>query len=153
MDRYDDAQCFPIRDRSQRLWGVVRRWDGEVRSIYRYPKGFDKKSLLLGEDYPAREGIRDVWLVEGITDICSVESHLPVAAVALGGANASDEQLKRLRSYDSVTLCLDDDEAGWKETWRLMRLLPYDELYVAEYDESDPGKSESFYRYPAYEFV
>lgn len=153
IDPDDEAECFPIRDRRQRLWGFVRRWEGKKRSIYRYPPSLEKGNFLLGEDYPARADVRDIWLVEGVRDLCRLESVTDHVGVALGGSSTSDVQLEKLKRYDTVTLCLDDDEAGWDETKYLLEVLPTDSLYVAEYDGSDPGNSREFSRYPAYIYL
>lgn len=150
LDPYKGSECFPILDMHGDYWGCVERQEAVPRSMYRYPPGLRKSSLLLGEDQDTPR----VWLVEGVRDLCVLETKVPhVRAVALGGSTPSEAQIRRLRGYDSVTLCLDNDEAGWGGTRKLMRSLPYSGLRIAEYQGKDPADGSGFEAYPAYEFV
>jgi hypothetical protein len=150
LDPYKGSECFPIFDMHQNYWGCVERRSAAPRSIYLYPPGLSKSTLLLGEEQVPR----DVWLVEGVRDLCVLETKRPhIRAVALGGSTPSAAQIQKLRGYDTVTLCLDNDAAGWEGVRKLMRVLPFSGLRVAEYTGKDPAEGSAFKTNPAFEYA
>lgn len=146
IDPENGSECFPIFDRFGRFWGMVERRIGKKRSLYRYPKGYPKGEMLLGEDAViegCRPLVRRVFVVEGIRDLCRVESLLPgERAVALGGAIPSEGQLKILSLFDEVVLALDNDSAGREGALRLLRSLPPSSVRFAVFEGKDPACSE-----------
>jgi 5S rRNA maturation endonuclease (ribonuclease M5) len=144
VDPSTDAECFPIFDRFDQYWGMVERHTGGKRRRYHYPSGYPRSSILLGEDQAiAHSG--DVWVVEGVRDLCAVETKVDGAVgVALGSAWASDEQLDTLRKFDSITLALDNDDAGKKGRDWIMKNLDPTNINIAKYQGKDPMDALDF---------
>jgi DNA primase len=142
-DSFSEAECFPIFDARDNYWGMVERYPATDthRSYYHYPPGFPRRHILLGEDKAEKE---EVWIVEGVRDLCAVEHKMGVSAVALGGAKASDEQIKKIDKFHKVILALDNDKAGRDGRDYLLRNLPAGDTYVAKYEGKDPMDAPSF---------
>lgn len=142
LDPYTGHEVFPILDEKEILWGFVERFQGPKRSIYRYPAHWPKKNYLLGENDTRRD---EVWVVEGVRDLCHIESKVPGArAVALGGWTMSREQIRKLHRFRRIVLCLDNDDAGRKGTREARRRLPLSGLYIANYRGKDPAEAKGF---------
>ncbi len=144
IDPFTGAECFPIFDRHQNFWGFVERSKGPKRSIYRYPKGLDKKTMLIGEGSLPKH-LDEIWVVEGVRDLCAVETKLGVRAVALGGASLAPEQAKILsRVADKVVCATDNDEAGQGAWEQFEEKIPLSKLYTASFDGKDPMDATGF---------
>jgi hypothetical protein len=149
LDPYTKAECFPIFDLDGIFWGMVERLPptDNRRSFYKYPRDFKKSDILLGEDKQSDE----VWLVEGVRDLCSIESKVKGAtAVALGTSKPSKTQLDRLRYYDMVNIALDNDESGRKGTEIVLNSLSLDSLQMVKYEGKDPHEAKEFEINPPY---
>lgn len=142
LDPQTGAECFPIFNLQEELLGFVERWPptGDKRSIYKYPRSFKKSKLLIGN----MPHMKEVWVTEGMRDLCRVETLLGVDAVALGGSEPSDYQIELLKRFDKVVLCLDNDEAGKKGRDKLIEVIRPKVLYIATYEGGDPCSGKGF---------
>ena len=81
--------------------------------------------------YNFQERAREVVVVESPMSVIS-KYHLDVGIEATFGASVSDKQVKHLAKHPRVILFLDNDEAGWTGTERLIEALePYSMVRVA----------------------
>ncbi len=140
IDPYSEAECFPIFDTQSNYWGCVERHAATDthRSYYHYPPGYPRRNILLGED--KAEG--RVWIVEGIRDLCAIETKIGDSAVALGGSKPSKEQIYKIRRFDEKVIALDNDKAG-----RIGRDCLIDAIgnaYVARFNAKDPMDATDF---------
>ncbi len=142
IDPFTSNECYPIIDSNGDYWGCVERTPpvGKLRSRYHYPPGYPRKKILIGEDRV--EG--QVWVVEGVRDLCSVETKTGESAVALGGAKISRFQLDKLKRYDSIVLCLDNDRAGRECRDDIIQKMPFDRVLMARYNGKDPVEATDF---------
>ena len=136
--RYDadlQALIIPVFDLGgEKLVGVIRRMVPPVRPgfpKYLYSPGFRRAEHLFGGHLHPREGT--VILVEGPLDAVWLHQNGYPEAVALMGVYCSKRQQALLaRLGTTVILCLDNDEAGWEGTERLMsQLSPLGDVMVA----------------------
>lgn len=147
IDPDSRAECFPIFDYSFKFRGFVERWPGIPRSTIKYPKGLDRNRILIGAVLPeeARSQSQpfygEIWVTEGVRDLCGLESKLGVRAVALGGCYASAYQISLLKRYNKVVLALDNDEAGKAGVERIKDRM---EVSTAEYIGKDPLEGQNF---------
>lgn len=141
VDPVTDAECFPIIDRFDQYWGCVERHKGEERSRYHYPPRIRKGTLLLGENLAGDE----VWVVEGVRDLCHVEYNFGVRAVALGTAIPTKDQLRLLKRFDHVVICLDNDRAGVQGAERILKELHPVNLSIVSYTGKDPVEMDGEY--------
>ncbi len=142
IDPFSGNECFPIVDSDGDYWGCVERTPpvGKSRSRYHYPPNYPRRNILIGEDQADGE----VWVVEGVRDLCAIETKTGKSAVALGGAKISRRQLDKLRAYDKIVLCLDNDRAGRECRDEIKSKLALDKVYVAKYTGKDPMEANEF---------
>jgi DNA primase len=143
-------ECYPIVDHRGDFWGFVERYKGPNRkgpnrSIYRYPKNIKKGKILLGEGEIEEEGYRgNVWVVEGIRDLCAIETKIEGSrALALGGARLSDDQARYLGRFDRVICATDNDDAGIRVLMQFEKKIPPSRLMFAQYGGKDPASKEA----------
>lgn len=110
---------LPYRSAGGRLVSLAGRRIDSGEPKYKYPSGLARS--LLGR-HTLRHGVIPV-VVEGLMDAVVLEAAGIQGVVALGGAQASQNQIQELRKYPRVVLALDRDEAGEKGTVRLVRAL------------------------------
>lgn len=114
---------IPARSKNGRIIGFAgRRIDcGEPR--YMYSAGLQKSALLWGQHRLCRSADRMI-VVEGVMDAESLAAAGIEGVVALGGAQASEEQVKLLTYYSSrIVLALDDDDAGRAGTEKIIKMI------------------------------
>lgn len=112
------------RGRPRTFWARSLAEDVDADTRYLYLRGAPRSGLppygfsevLLGSP----EARRDVVLVEGVFDLHQLRAHGLDGVAALGGTGARSELFERLASLgvETVTLCLDNDEAGRVATAR-----------------------------------
>lgn len=143
IDPAKDAECFPIVDRMGNFWGCVERTtpSESSRSKYHLPPKIEKSLMLLGEDLAEEE----VWVVEGVRDLCYVESNFGIRAVALGTAIPSDEQVDLLKRFEHVYICLDNDKAGVLGAKKIISEIHPSNLSVIGYNGKDPVEMDGDY--------
>lgn len=116
-DRHSNAGVIPIRDVKGNLLGIVRRRLGKLASgepRYLYPKGFKISWHLFGSHNLDPNATHDiVCITEGSLDTIALWE-AGFHSVALLGARLHPHQLTILTGHDidTLTLCLDNDEAG-----------------------------------------
>lgn len=138
--RWDDdikATLTPIVSPLGELRGYQQKKSGWVRN---YPQGVHKKDTLFGIERAVNPtGI----LLESPLDVVrfhTVYGGDEYSAVASFGANVSSDQSRLLeRTFDTVVLALDNDEAGYKETKRIAQYVsPRKGLRYWIYEKDDP---------------
>jgi Toprim domain-containing protein/CHC2-type zinc finger protein len=125
-----DAWVLPLRDSvSHYLIGYQIKYQKERRMLNQ-PPGMDKSSTLFG--ICEAEGAEEVVLVESPLDAVLLDG-FGVTAVALCGSRMSQRQAGLLAAFDTVVLALDNDDAGRKETNRIVRSGPGFMFRLAKY--------------------
>lgn len=117
---------IPLRNRSGRIEGIAARninWKPEDKlPKYLYNKGLEKRSLLTGLPYKAK----DVLIVEGPLDagICKARQYAGAVA-ALGGKDATIQQIQLLLTAGvrSVYICLDNEDGTIQAKQKLIDLI------------------------------
>lgn len=121
-DTKEKCTLTPIVSPLGELRGYQQKKEGWVNN---YPSGVHKKDTLFGIE---RAYAPTAILLESPMDVArfhSVYEGMDYSAVAAFGANVSNEQLSLLyHRFDGLVLALDNDEVGFKETNRLVRLMP-----------------------------
>ncbi len=151
IDPTSGSECFPIFDVHDRYWGMVERFVIGKHRRYSYPRNYPRRNILFGED-EAKKHPDNIWVVEGVRDLCAVESKVPdCRAVALGTARITDEQISTLREldYENLVLCLDNDKVGRQGRDYLLSRLDVTRISIARYSGKDPVEAENFDVEPA----
>jgi DNA primase catalytic core len=109
---------IPFKDNKGKIVGFAFR-DIQLKegNKYLYMTNF-KKSHYLFNLKNTRSNKRSLILVEGLPDAITSHIHGMDNVVALGGNSISDEQIKLIKNSgaETITLCLDGDDAGTKAT-------------------------------------
>lgn len=112
------------RGRPRTFWARSLGENADADTRYLYLRGARRRDLppyglseVLSGSPEAR---RDIVLVEGVFDLHQLRAHGLDGVAALGGTGARAELFERLASLgvETVTLCLDNDEAGRVATAR-----------------------------------
>ena len=102
---------------SGRITGIIARTIGTETPKYLYNTGLDRKKDLY--NLSPLKGDNDLIIVEGFLD-CLAASVIANTenVIALGGVSFNLDQLEEAikRGAKKITLCLDNDEAGQKQT-------------------------------------
>jgi hypothetical protein len=111
---------IPIMSETNELVGWQEKSQDYVRN---YPIGVKKSQTLFGADALAT---RDAILVESPLDVVRYASEFQHdCCVASYGASLSNEQIKMLSHLcDSLTIALDNDEAGISSAKKLLKKFP-----------------------------
>ncbi|NEQ47534.1 MAG: toprim domain-containing protein [Leptolyngbya sp. SIOISBB] len=127
--------AIPCYGAGQRLEGFsFRSLQAEGGDKYRNMRGLKKSGQLL--DFAI--GTKDLTVVEGIFDAKIARARGLEGVVPLNGThiNAKQVQAMQARGVERLTLCLDNDEAGLKATWNIVRKLvkqcPDIRLFIAQ---------------------
>lgn len=102
---------------------------------YLYTKELNRGEILF--NLKTHKNIHDLIIVEGMLDALNATANGLDNVVALGGAHLTSTQLERILKINpkQVTLCLDNDEAGYKGTQNaIKKLLPFSDqirIYIA----------------------
>jgi DNA primase len=114
-DPISDRCTIAYRNVDSQLLGVIQRRLDDVFPRYLYPKGFDRSGSLFGSWEVAARGVHKVALVEGSTDVITVDQADRVA-VAQFGSSLTQRQIKLLRRLNvrEIVLFYDYDIAGRK---------------------------------------
>lgn len=117
-DPLSDAGTIPIRSVDGELYGVIRRFLGELapgETKYRYPKGFKKSWEMFGSWLVDSSPDDLVVLVEGAVDAMRVWE-AGFCALAIYGSLLSATQARMLRGFGfgRVVTFFDRDEDGRK---------------------------------------
>lgn len=137
----DDGYCaervvVPIITSGKLLGWAARTMNGG-KPKYLYPKGMKKSKALFGDDSWVNNG-RHVVVCEGIMDALRIEQAGYHAAAVLG-SQVSLYQAMLLRRCKKITIAPDNDEAGEKLVADLYSKLSGVPIFLASYDQPDPG--------------
>ena len=122
-DPITDRHTIPYRNVDGELLGVIQRLhDPDINIRYIYPDGFDRKQSLFGSWL--LHGIRKIALVEGSTDVISMDDVDRPSGGQYGSSISSFQArlLHRLGARE-VVLFYDYDEAGRKATEKSREML------------------------------
>lgn len=108
------------------------------------PKGLKKRSILYNYDNLDKSCDR-VFVVEGMTDVMSMEEAGFVNVVGVLGSSITAEQIEKLFFATEVVLCFDGDFAGKKATLSAIeKMWQTFDIYVMDLPEGkDPGSMTS----------
>lgn len=144
------ALTIPVRDDVESRWWVVRRMLGkDAKPKYRYPKGYPRNRVFVGNGWATRKMRDPAVLVEGPIDAVATYEALRGArcsVLALGGSSLGDGQLDALRVVQApVVLCMDGDDPGRSAGRKLGRQLRAEGLKVKTVllpPNRDPGEMD-----------
>jgi DNA primase len=138
VDNYRDRIVFPIHGNTGKLLGFGARL---IKSNDKAPKYINTpenevyvKSKILYGMYQARHAIDkndECLLVEGYTDVVSLQQAGIENVVASGGTSLTQEQLRLIKKYTkNLTIIYDGDAAGIKAAMRGLDMALEESLYV-----------------------
>lgn len=145
--RWPGRLCGAWRDQHNRIGTLWARSlnDADTDSRYLYLKGATRTNLppygladLLAR---MRDGRRELVLVEGVLDLHQLRAHGIENIAALGGTATCPQTFERLHrlGIETVTLCLDNDQAGRAATTRAVehaaRARHSPDLYLIDPDQ------------------
>jgi DNA primase len=137
-DNEDMGWVIPILSPTGEKWG----WQVKGDDIRNHPPGIKKSRTLFGFNLlRANHAV----LVESPLDVAYLDT-FNVPAVAVFGCQVSDLQLKLLiERVDRITLALDNDKAGVRETRRILKekwhhRIPISVFNYAGMKGKDPGE-------------
>ena len=115
--RWPGRLCGAWRDEWGRIGTFWTRTLGDREPRYLYLRGASKSSL---PPYGFKRHTRELVLVEGFLDHHQLAARGIDNVAALGGTSASTQLFERLSRWgvESVVLCLDNDDAGRRDTAR-----------------------------------
>ena len=132
-DRFSNRIIFPIFDYYSKVVGFGGRAinTNQVPKYINSPSTllYKKGDLLFGWEQSEKKlkEIRDLFIVEGYTDVISMHNIGFINTVApLGTALSENQILKCWQIFKEPTVCMDGDNAGIKAAGRISELiLPY----------------------------
>lgn len=126
--------AIPCYGAGQRLAGFTfRSLHQETGDKYLNMAGLKKSVALL--DFPT--GTKDLTIVEGVFDAKIAKARGLNAVVPINGTHLNEAQVNEIaaRGVEKITLCLDNDKAGRRATWNMVRKVlqkcPNVRLFVA----------------------
>lgn len=143
----DQRVVIPVFFKSKLVgWSMRKVNDQDLGSKYKHSHGLPKSSILYNyDDALAR---REVIVVESPMSTLKLLSD-GILSVATMGAQVTQSQMNLLRSFDTVVVAGDGDEAGMKMNNSIVTALRKDtkvEVVVCPPGE-DPGELEDPHRY------
>ncbi|HQQ02021.1 MAG TPA: DNA primase [Bacteroidales bacterium] len=126
IDRFFNRVIFPIHNQSGRIIGFGGRILTNDKSLPKYintpeTEIYHKSNVLYGF-YQARKSIADLnncYLVEGYTDVISLNQIGISNVVASAGTSLTSGQIHHIKRYTpNITILYDGDLAGIKATFR-----------------------------------
>jgi DNA primase len=143
------------RGRARTLWARSLSENADPDARYLYLRGARRSDLPpygLSEVLSASpEARRDLVLVEGVFDVHQLRAHDADNVAALGGTGARPQLFERLTSLgvETVTLCLDNDDAGRSAAARTVehavRATRCPALFVVDPKRLDSAKDPDAY--------
>jgi DNA primase len=138
VDNYRDRIIFPIHNNSGKIIGFGARL---IKSNDKAPKYINTpenelyiKSKVLYGTYFARHAIdkaNECLLVEGYTDVISLQQAGIENVVASGGTSLTQDQLRLIKKYtNNLTIIYDGDSAGVKAALRGLDMALEESLNV-----------------------
>lgn len=137
---------IPVRDMRDRLVAVSRRsiYDWQ-KPKYLHGKGFKRRFFLFGEAPRYRKGVKESnknrgIIVEGQFDVIRLWQYGYRNAVAIFGADMTDEQIEKFASMFSEAIILGDGDAAGQEASKKIAKQLEDRAIKAEIRRMPPGK-------------
>ncbi len=148
-DNYRERIIFPIHNQSGKVLGfgarLIKNNDKAPKYINTPENDIYVKSKLLYGTYFARQAIdklNECLLVEGYTDVVSLQQAGIENVVASGGTSLTPDQLRLIKKYtNNLTILYDGDGAGVKAALRGLDLAIEEGLQVKLVlipDDEDP---------------
>ena len=91
---------------------------------------YHKGSCLYNFHYLLKNNIKDVILVEGMHDVFALDAKGINNVVALMGTSITNEQVKLLNKFKSITLLLDPDQAGQTATEKIKNIFQSQDIEI-----------------------
>jgi DNA primase len=153
-DNYRDRIVFPIHNVSGKVIGfgarIIRNNDKAPKYINTPENELYVKSRILYGMYHARQAIDksdECLLVEGYTDVISLQQAGIENVVASGGTSLTQEQLRLIKKYTkNLTIIYDGDAAGIKAALRGLDMALEEGLNVKMVLIPDKEDPDSFVR-------
>ena len=152
-DAFRGRLMFPIFNPSGKVIAFAGRVLGDQKTA-KYinspqTKVYNKSEVLYGVNF-AKNDIRkrnEVLLVEGYTDVISLQQHEVQNVVASSGTSLTPAQLKLLQRYgDTITMIYDSDAAGQKAMKRGINLALTEGMDVKLLELPEGDDPDSFIR-------
>ncbi len=152
-DTFRDRLMFPIFNPSGKVIAFAGRVLGEKKAA-KYinspqTRVYNKSEVLYGINF-ARNEIRktgEVLLVEGYTDVISLQQHGILPVVASSGTSLTPQQVKLLHRYgESITMIYDSDSAGVKAMKRGINIALEEGMDVKLLELPEGEDPDSFVR-------
>jgi DNA primase len=150
--RWPGRLCGAWRDdygRIGTLWARTLDDTDEASARYLYLRGASRTQLPpygLSDVLASTSARRELVLVEGLIDVHQVRAHGIENVAALGGTSMRPQTFERLqrRGIETITLCLDNDDAGRAATARVVeqsaRAKTSPHVYVVDPQQLAPAK-------------
>ncbi|GIW65971.1 MAG: DNA primase [Candidatus Parcubacteria bacterium] len=137
-DKFQGRIIFPLIDHKKRLVGFTGRLYPEVKYGPKYlntaeNKIFKKSKFLYGLVYSLSEieKIKEIIIVEGQFDFLLAYQNGLQNIVAVSGSAFTQDQVNILKTYaKNFILAFDNDEAGFKSSWKSALMLMGNKLEV-----------------------
>jgi DNA primase len=138
MDNYRGRIIFPVHNQTGKVVGfgarIIRKNDRAPKYINTPENEIYSKSKILYGSWLARQAIGkndECLLVEGYTDVISLNQAGIENVVASGGTSLTQDQLRLVKKYTNhLTIIYDGDEAGVKAALRGLDLALTEGLNV-----------------------
>lgn len=128
LNRFNGRIIFPIIDEKNKIMGFGGRIFNSAGKYAKYINSpetilFKKKYTVYGINFIKHSIENDLFIVEGYTDVISLDQK-GIKAVAPLGTAFTIEQLKKIWLYHSKpTICFDGDTAGFNALNRTLKLV------------------------------
>ena len=125
-DFFSERILYPIFDQYGQVVAFTGRTIGKGEPKYLSLQDsviYHKGSCLYNVHYLLKNNIKDVILVEGMHDVFALDAKGINNVVALMGTTITNEQVKLLNKFKSITLLLDPDQAGQIATEKIKNIF------------------------------
>ncbi len=131
FDFFNERVMFPIRDVAGRViafGGRILGSDKKTAKYFNSPENalYNKSRVLYGIDLAKQDIVKNdrCFLVEGYTDVVSLNQAGVHNVVASSGTALTEEQVRLIRRYSqNVTILYDGDPAGIRASFRGINLI------------------------------
>jgi DNA primase len=151
-DRFRERVIFPIHNISGRVLGFGGRILSSEKSQAKYinsPESdiYNKSKILYGINFAKNQIVKEdnCLLVEGYTDVLSMNQAGIENVVASSGTSLTTEQIRLIKKFTSnITIIYDGDPAGIKASLRGIGLILSEDMNVKVVLLPEPEDPDSF---------
>ena len=151
-DRFRERVIFPIHNISGRVLGFGGRILSSEKSQAKYinsPESdiYNKSKILYGINFAKNQIVKEdnCLLVEGYTDVLSMNQAGIENVVASSGTSLTTEQIRLIKKFTSnITIIYDGDPAGIKSSLRGIGLILSEDMNVKVVLLPEPEDPDSF---------